>query len=399
MNILNKIMLLGVMILSFLAFNMKAYANPVAKNGDYGLSCTNDAYGAQLGTGYISAGNNARTKVVGALTGAYGVYVGLDCVYSGAGRTNSSAIVGGEIARAAANAVVGAVSQRLSSAMSMHSHSSAHMSYTSNGSGIGMAANHIVGGMSIWTSFSSSNFENDQTYTGVRLDSNQYDADSSAVTVGVDKRIGNIIVGLAYTGFDSDIDTKVNGGNIKTEGETVGLYVGLNTGALTISAGAGTGEYEIDTIRKDLGSLKNIKASDVTADVTYYHLNLSGTISRGKLSFTPRVAYRNFDLDLPAFTDIVPNDANTIATDTLTAANVSVSGKTYGSDMTEAGLSIALATNSSKLTPYVDIAYVSEDTTGAAYLLERTTDGTAKDLGASNADGYVAYGGDRKSVV
>ena len=44
----------------------------------------------------------------------YGVYVGLDCVYSGAGRTNSSAIVGGEIARAAANAVVGAVSQRLS---------------------------------------------------------------------------------------------------------------------------------------------------------------------------------------------------------------------------------------------------------------------------------------------
>ena len=47
----------------------------------------------------------------------YGVYTGLDCAYSGAGRTNSSAIVGGEIARAAANAVVGAVSGRLSSAM------------------------------------------------------------------------------------------------------------------------------------------------------------------------------------------------------------------------------------------------------------------------------------------
>ena len=45
--------------------------------------------------------------------------LGLDCVYSGAGRTNSSAIVGGEIARSAANAVVGAVSGRLSAAMNM----------------------------------------------------------------------------------------------------------------------------------------------------------------------------------------------------------------------------------------------------------------------------------------
>merc|ERR1711988_442731 len=132
---------------------MKAYANPVAKNGDYGLSCTNTAYGAQNGAAYIKAGNASNS---GGTTDslAYGVYVGLDCVYSGAGRSNSSAIVGGEIARAAANAVIGAVSQRLSSAMSMNGETAANMSYSSNGSGIGMAANHIVGGLSIWTSFS-----------------------------------------------------------------------------------------------------------------------------------------------------------------------------------------------------------------------------------------------------
>jgi len=389
MNILNKIMLLGVMTISLIAFNMKSYANPASANGDYALSCTNDAYGAQLGTAYISAGNVA----VGAVAiNDYGVYVGLDCVYSGAARTNSSAIVGGEIARAAANAVVGAVSQRLTSAMSMHNHAAANMSYTSNGSGIGMAANHITGGLSIWTNFTSSSFENDQTFTGVRLDSNQYEADASAMTVGVDKRLGNLIIGLAYTGFDSDIDTKANSGTIKTEGETLGIYVGMNTGALSISAGAGTGEYEIETTRKDLGSLKTIKASNITADVTYYHVNLSGTVNRGRLSFTPRLAYRNFDLDLPAFTDIVPNDANTIATDTLTTADVSVAGKTYSSDMTEAGLAIAMSTGK-KLVPYIDLAYVTEDTTSAAYQLERTTDGTAADLGASAADGYVSYGG------
>jgi hypothetical protein len=391
MNIFNKIMLLGVMVVSFLAYNMKAYANPQAVNGDYGLSCTNDAYGAQQGGIYISAGNfHTSESAVGV---GYGVYVGLDCVYSGAARTNSSAIVGGEIARAAANAVIGAVSQRLSSAMHMNGDTAANMSYSSGGSGIGMAANHIVGGLSVWTNFSSSSFENDQTYTGVRLDSNNFDADASAMTLGVDKTFGNVVVGLAYTGFDSDIDTTVNSGTVKTEGETVGLYVGLNSGPLTISAGAGTGEYEIETTRKDLGSLKTITADNITADVTYYHLNLSGNINRGRLSFTPRVAYRNFDLDLPAFTDIVPNDENTIATDTLTTTDVSVAGKTYSSDMTEAGIAIALATGK-KLIPYVDIAYVNEDTTAAGYLTERATDGTtAADLAASAADGYISYGG------
>ena len=390
MNILNKIMLLGVMAISFLAYNMKAYANPIASNGDYGLSCTNDAYGAQLGGIYISAGN-FHTQQTSAGDG-YGVYVGLDCVYSGAARTNSSAIVGGEIARAAANAIVGAVSQRLSSAMRMHSNTAANMSYSSSGSGIGMAANHIAGGLSIWTNFSSSSFDNDQTYSGVQLDSNQYEADASAMTIGVDKKIGNMVIGLSYTGFDSDIDTKVNAGTIKTEGETLGVYVGLNTGAILISAGAGTGEYEIETTRRDLGSLNTISASDITADVTYYHVNLSGTVSRGKLSFTPRLAYRSFDLDMPQFTDVVPNDANTIATDTLTTTDVTVAGQTYSSNMTEAGLAIALATGK-KLIPYIDVAYVNEDTTSAAYLTERTTDGTAADLAASAADGYISYGG------
>ncbi|OUU27990.1 MAG: hypothetical protein CBB97_05250 [Candidatus Endolissoclinum sp. TMED37] len=398
MRILTKIMLLGVMLGSFLVLSMKSYANPAADNGDYGLSCTNTAYGAQHGGRYIDAGNGALGDSSAKTN--YGVYVGLDCVYSGAGRTNSSAIVGGEIARAAANAVVGAVSQRLSSAMSMNSHAAANMSYSSNGNGIGMAANHIVGGMSIWTNFSSSTFENDQTYTGVRLDSNNYDADASAMTIGVDKRLGNLIVGLAYTGFDSEIDTTVNSGTIKTEGETLGIYVGLNTGPLSISAGAGTGEYEIDTTRKDLGSLKTITADDITADVTYYHLNISGTVNRGKLSFTPRVAYRNFDLDLPAFTDIVPDDNNTMGDASRTSGfasgvttDVNVGGKTYSSDMTEAGLAIALSTGK-KLTPYIDVAYVSEDTTAAAYQIERTTDGTsAADLAASAPDGYITYGG------
>jgi hypothetical protein len=55
-------------------------------------------------------------------------------------------------------------------------------------------------------------------------------------------------------------------------------------------------------------------------------------------------------------------------------------------------MSIAISTGK-KLTPYIDLSYVAEDTTSAAYQTERTTDGTAADLGASAADGYIAYGG------
>ena len=381
MNFFKKTLVLALISLSALVLNSRAYSA-----GDYGLSCTNLAYGTQLSSLYYQGQATSGAHAI------YGVYSGLDCAYSGGGRTNSSAIVGGEIARSAANAVVGAVSGRLSAAMTMNSDTAAHMSYSANGNGIGMAANHIIGGLSLWTNVTSSNFENDQTFSTVRADSNSFDGDSQAVTFGLDKRFGNIVVGFAYTTFDSDIDVDVNAGNITTEGETMGLYLGLNTGPLQLSIGAGQGEYEIDTTRRDLGSDQTISASDITADVTYYHVGLSGELSRGKLSFRPRVAYRNFDLDLPAFTDIVPDDSNTIAADTTGTANEAVAGKTYSSDMSEAGLSIAVATGG-KLIPFVDIAYVNEETTSAAYNNELSADAATADLDASAPDGYLSYGG------
>ena len=59
------------------------------------------------------------------------------------------------------------------------------------------------------------------------------------------------------------------------------------------------------------------------------------------------INYRNFDFDMPAFTDVAPDNNSPAATNTLgaydaTRADISVGGKTYSSDMTEAGISIAL---------------------------------------------------------
>lgn len=391
MILIKKVWLLGLFVMSILTINYKAHSAASI----YGVSCTNTSYGTQLGGIYLEL--NPLTTRLG-MGDTYGMYTSTDCVYGGAGRTNSSAIVGGEIARAAANAVVGAVTNRISSAMAMAANpdTAAHMSYSSNAGGIGMAANHIVGGLSAWVSYSSSNFDNDQVYTNLSTDSNNFDGDASAMTVGLDKAFGNVLVGLNYSSFSSDITTKANGGTIDTEGETIGIYVGLNTGVLALSAGGGTGEYEIDTARTDLGTgaAGAIKADDVTADIQYYFINLSATLNRGKLSFSPRVGYRNFDVDMPAFTDIVADVA--ASTDLgagidSTNADESIGGKTYSSDMTEAGLSIALSTGA-RLVPYIDIAYVNEDTTKASYSTELKTDGVAE-LNASAPDGYITYGG------
>jgi hypothetical protein len=387
MRLINKIVMLGMMTIIAFAFNSRAFAA-----NDYNMSCTNTAYDASLSSLYTQAGDGVDFTGVR----AYGVYTGTDCIYAGGGRTNSSAIVGGEIARSAANAIIGAVSSRLSTAMAMNSDTAANMSYKADGTGVGMAANHIVGGLSIWTNFSSSSFENDQAFSSVAYDSNAFDGDASTMSVGIDKRFGNIVAGVVASGFDSKINTDINKGEIKTEGETYGVYVGINTGVINLSAGAGTGEYEIDTQREDLGSGLTITADDITADVEYYHLNLSGTLNRGKLSFSPRVGYRNFEMTLPAFTDLVPDDSNTLFQPGSVAANTTttnedVTGKTFSSDMTEIGMSIALATGN-KLTPYFDVAYVNEDTTAASYNTEIQADGSL-DLAASAPDGYYAYGG------
>ncbi len=390
MNLIKKLWLTCLFVASTLAINY----NVQGAASTYGVSCTNTSYGTQLGGVYLGAG------VLTTLNGqgnTYGMYTSTDCVYGGAGRTNSSAIVGGEIARAAANAIVGSVTNRINSvlAMSANPDTAAHMSYSADGSGIGMAANHIVGGLGAWVSYSSSSFDNDQTFSNLSTDSNNFDGSADAMSFGIDKTFGNMLVGINMTSFTSDIDTLANGGTIDTEGETYGLYFGINTGALSLSAGGGTGEYEIDTNRKDLGTGNlGIKGTDITADIQYYFVNASATLSRGKLSFTPRVGYRNFDLDMPAFTDIVPDVAastNLGAAIDSTNADEAIGGKTYSSDMTEAGLSIALSAGA-KLIPYIDVAYVSEDTTKASYATELSTDGVAE-LNASAPDGYVTYGG------
>ncbi len=412
MNLIKRLgfLALGAVLLTVVGFGKSAQAISY-----YGLSCTNKAYGTQLqGTsgaiGYtnpyiglaidfdIATSIGQRTSDTAA-TGGGGVYVGMNCIYSGAGLTNSSAIVSGDVARSAANAIVNAVNGRLMSALTQSEDTAAHMSYTSNGNGIGMAANRLVGGLSVWTNYTDSDFENDQTFTRKSTDTNQYDGGSNALSFGIDKKFGNILVGVTGTSFETDLDVTANAGTYKADGETYGVYAGMNTGVIMLMAGVGTGNYDIDTERLDLGTGTTTITGTTEADVNYYHIAAAAKLQRGKFAFTPRLSYRKLDLETDAFTDVVPNDSNiagptsnnTTGTDATgkNAEDVSVAAFDASSEQTEVGLNASIMLN--RVAPFVDLAYVNEDTTSASYQTELRSDDVAETT-ATDADGYTSVG-------
>ena len=140
-----------------------------------------------------------------------------------------------------------------------------------------MAANRIFGGLS-FGQIILTDFDNDQTFTNFRQDSNNYDGDASSLSIGIDKMFGNMLIGVTMSSFDTDIDTAANSGSYEADGETYGIYAGFNTGVLMLSAGYGTGEFDIDTDRLDLGTGNTrITASGLEADIEYIHLSAHGS--------------------------------------------------------------------------------------------------------------------------
>ncbi len=404
MNFIKKI---GFLVLGLAAIGSITVGKSVHAASYYGLSCTNLAYGTQNSDGYtyiqsyVSSGAAIGNDEVFGDSGGIAHYLGRDCLYSGAGLTNSAAIVSGDVARHAANAIIGSINQRISYAMSQNSDTAAHMSYTSNSKGIGMAANRIFGGASLWTNYTDSDFENDQVFSNFRQDSNNYDGDASSLSIGVDKMIGNILIGAVVSTYDTDIDTAANSGSYTADGDTYGVYFGINTGVLMLSAGAGLGEFDIDTDRLDLGTGNTrITASGVQADIEYYHLSAHAAISRGSITMVPRLSYKNFDISNPALTEAVANDANTAGptSDNTTGTNsagkntadIAVAAFDASSETVELGVNASMKVRS--INPFIDLSYVSEETTAANYKTELTTD-AVDEQGASDPSSYAVFGG------
>jgi len=390
--------------------------------GTYSISCKNDAYGMQLGSDYTAQAyvyNANATKLTdgsnfsGDVSGSYLIggpnaghqeaYVGNDCLYAGAGDTNGTAVVAGDVARLAVNAIVGAVSNRIDMAYAANNSgaSATGLSFTTQRDGMAMSANNIVSGLSFWGDFGSTDIKNTQTFTNVRLDSNKYDGDVSSYSVGVDKTFGKALIGVVVSSLETDFKTTFNDGTYKQDIDTYGVYLAYKTSMLTIDLGMGQGDSTIDTTRRDLGNDQTITGK-TTADVEYSNARIAAQFNRGKFSIVPSISYRSMDMDIAAFTDDRPNDVSATVVGgaatifstgnaTLTVTDDAIAARSVTSETMEAGINIAA--NLGMIVPYLNLTYATEDTTKAAYKVEQGTDGTALDVAASNYSSSYTIGG------
>jgi hypothetical protein len=389
--------------------------------GTYSISCKNDAYGMQLGSDYTAVAYvyNANFKAGGSglsgaqISGQYliggpndghaAAYVGNDCIYSGAGDTNGTAVVAGDVARLAVNAIVGAVSNRIDMAYAAQNSgaSATGLTFSTQGDGASMSANGLIGGISFWGDYSNSNIENTQAFTNVRLDSMKYSGDASSYSVGVDKAFGKALIGLVVSNLDTDFKTTFNDGTYKQSVDTYGVYLAYKTSMLQIDLGMGQGDSTIDTTRRDLGNDKTITGA-TTGDVEYSNARISANFTRGKFTIVPSVAYRTFSMDVAAFTDVRPSDdsatvvggAATIFSTgnaTLTTTDDSIAAATYESETMSVALGVSA--NLGKLVPYLNLSYDSEDTTRGKYKTEVGTDGNNAEKAATNYESSLKLGG------
>tara|TARA_B100000686_G_scaffold149590_1_gene156864 strand:- start:26157 stop:27557 length:1401 start_codon:yes stop_codon:yes gene_type:complete len=394
--------------------------------GTYRISCKNNAYGMQLGSDYTqiayvynaaatgtTTGKDADTYLIGPNFGE--AYVGNDCLYAGAADTNGTAVVAGDVARMAVNAIVGAVSNRIDMAYAAQSNSASAtgLSFSNQADGIAMSANGLVAGISFWGDYGSTDVKNTQDFSSVRLDSNRYDGDSSAYSVGVDKTFGKALIGIVVSGINTDLTTTFNDGTYKQDIDTYGIYAAYRTSMLQIDLGMGQGESDIDTTRRDLGNDSTITGK-TTADVDYSHARVVANFSRGKFSISPRVAYRIMEMDIVAFTDDRPDENASLITGDqylFTSSSLEVASGAYGVSVTDdtvaarsvehetMEIGLKVAANFGALVPYLDLSYNAEDTTAAAYKSEAGTDGGALDLAASDGDNSYTIGGGMNFMI
>jgi hypothetical protein len=390
--------------------------------GTYGISCKNDAYGMHLGTDYtqqayvynaltadgaiqdnVAEGNSEQYLIGGPNAGFQEAYVGNDCIYSGAADTNGTAVVAGDVARLAVNAIVGAVSNRIDMAYAANNSgaSATGLSFTTQSDGVAMSANKIIGGLSFWADYGTSDFENNQTYTNARLDSMRFDGDASSYSLGVDKTFGKALIGVLVSNVTTDLATTFNSGTYKQDIDTMGFYIAYRTSIIQIDIGGGQGDSSIDTTRKDLGN-DSIITGKTTADVEYQNARISANFSRGRFSLVPSASYRQFSMDMKAFTDDRQNDVATSVTggaatifstgnDTLTVTDDAITARSVESETMSIGL--RLSANLGKIVPYLDMSYDSEDTTRASYKNEVGTDGVDSEKKGSDYSQSTKIGG------
>jgi len=192
----------------------------------------------------------------------------------------------------------------------------------------------------------------------------------------------------------------------KQDIDTMGVYLAYRTKYLQIDLGGGTGDSDIDTTRRDLGN-DSIIIGKTTAEIEYSNARIAGNFTRGRYSIVPSASYRKMGMDIAAFTDVRPDEnqslvsGNFLLFTTGNEGNGATSGLTALDDQIAAtsietetmAIGIKLSANLGKLVPYLDLSYESEDTTRAVYKVEQGTDENDTELAGTNYSSSMRIGG------
>jgi len=383
--------------------------------GTYKISCKNQAYGMHLGSDYTQVAyvynvsarrvdSTAGMDTVNYLIGEeYGeAYVGNDCIYAGSSNTNGTSVVSGDVARMAINAIVGAVSNRIDQAYASREASSSvtGLSFTTQSDGVSMSANKLIGGLSFWADYGNSDFKNTQEYTNVRLNSMKFDGSANSYSVGVDKQIGNLLVGFVVSNLETDLNTTFNTGTYKQDVDSMGVYLAYRTSIIQIDLGTGSGDSDITTTRIDIGNDSTINGK-TTADIEYSNARISATFTRGRFSLVPSASYETMQMDIAAFVDDRQDDISgdvvgegllfgihsitlAVEDDSIAARSVETSSMDFG---------VTLTANLGKITPFIKLSYENEDTTRATYNSEFGTDGVTEKVSSEYTSATHLGGG------
>lgn len=211
----------------------------------------------------------------------------------------------------------------------------------------GLAAGDGYPGWGVWSSISHNKFGADIPINSAVQPTAKYDAYQSTIFIGADKLImDKWILGLTVGYENTDIDTKYNGGDNKTDGFTIAPYAAyLINDIFSVDMVAGYTNLSTDTDRIDNVTGSTI-SGDFDADRWFVATNLNANIYRGQWVFGGRIGLLYTEEEQDGYTERGGTTARTI-------------GERHV-DLTQGSIGANLAYMHNNVEPFASLTYYND---------------------------------------
>ncbi|MBL1141161.1 MAG: autotransporter outer membrane beta-barrel domain-containing protein [Proteobacteria bacterium] len=211
----------------------------------------------------------------------------------------------------------------------------------------GLAAGDGYSDWGVWSSISHNKFGADIPINSAVQPLAKYDAYQSTIFVGADKLISDKwVLGLTVGYENTDIDTKYNGGDNKTDGFTIAPYMAyLINDIFSVDMVAGYTSLSTDTDRIDNVTGSTV-SGDFDADRWFVATNLNATVYHGQWVFGGRLGLLYTEEDQDAYTERGGATARTL-------------GKRH-IDLTQGSIGANLAYTHATVEPFASITYYND---------------------------------------